>query len=79
MKKIIKKISVNAFIDKNNWPCCAIDFNRSDGICQFYRVREFGTMELCRINDEFLLRRGEDELGTLIPTKTCPIWSENES
>jgi len=70
-------LTYKRFYDKNNEPTCAYNFN--DGsICEFFRTRRFGVDETCLFtdNNELLERRGKDGLGTTIPGKWCPLWSD---
>ena len=70
------------FKDKHGNPCCAEDFTKADGICEFYMTSSMGTKESCYFLgcDGARLRRRDSEqgkgMGTLIPHKNCPIWPE---
>ena len=75
-------IKVDAYVDKDNLPTCAIDFNCGK-VCKFYRTQRMGFNETCVFAEsggsytEEMERRGEGT-GTLIPVKKCPIWNVKE-
>lgn len=74
MKTEQKQITVNAYRDDENNPCCAKDFSTGE-VCIFYRTKKFGCAEVCALNDGEYLERRKNGNGTLIPIKKCLIWS----
>jgi hypothetical protein len=81
-KRIIEKtIPVVGFLDKNNLPTCAVNFQTGE-FCSFYRTQRMGCHETClfaEVGDRgiaTMLFRRENGQGSLIPCKECPIWRE---
>lgn len=77
IKQIEKIIKVVAFENDDGEPCCAKNFDTGE-VCEFYRTKSFGTVELCGFDNTILWRRKEGN-GTLIPHDCCPIWRKNAS
>lgn len=78
MQKETRQITVPAYRDNDENPCCAADFNSGE-VCPFYRTQRFGVNETCvfakhdgRYAEK--LERRKDGHGTLIPCAQCPIW-----
>jgi hypothetical protein len=77
--EIERTINVKAFIDKDNNPCCAKNFDTNE-ICIFYRTQRMGCNETCIFADQSgkylqTLERRNKGNGTLIPHLNCPIWN----
>ena len=66
-----KTIQIKVYRDKNGKPTCA----NTEGVCQFFATRKFGSIELCMYGAFFFpLERGETR--HLMPIKSCPLWGE---
>jgi hypothetical protein len=71
-----KTIQIEAFIDENKNPTCAIDLDDSLQFCIFYHYgRGVYNNEECSFDGTALKRRAQGK-GHLIPSKTCPLWSK---
>jgi hypothetical protein len=70
-----KTIKVEAYRDPEGRPTCAVNFCEGK-YCKFYETASFGTVEVCAFDNEIELSRYEGK-GYLIPSKKCPIWSED--
>ena len=69
------QLTFERYRDKDGNPTCANNFATKD-FCQFHGTKKFGTVELCLFRSEQTLER-RDEISSLIPTKNCPMWSED--
>ena len=72
-------VKFNRYIDEDGNVSCASDFQHGR-ICKFYGTKDFGTKELCLFPGPETyteLRRRKNGEGTLVPLKTCPIWSND--
>jgi hypothetical protein len=58
-------------------PTCALDFE-TGAVCEFHRVRSFGTVDVCHYTGADVERAreppGQQRTGYLIPDKSCPLW-----
>lgn len=70
----LRTITVKAYRDEAGKPTCISNF-KAGHICQWFRLRKFGTLELCGINDEKVIR-DSGGIGYTRPTSSCPIWSK---
>ena len=69
------QLTFQRYRDKDNKPTCAINFVTRE-VCHFHGAKRFGTVELCLFHSEQTLQR-RDGVGSLIPKKNCPMWSED--
>lgn len=64
------------FVTLQGNPTCAIDVSTKK-CCEFLGLSHFGTRPQCLYpNAKEPLRREPDNLGGLVPHKTCPMWVE---
>lgn len=71
MKKV--KIEIKAFTAPDGRPTCVLDVTKNN-ICQFFRTKKFGTVDVCVFSEETELLRGENRY--ISPCKSCPIWGK---
>lgn len=75
-----KILTIDAYRDAENNPCCARDFATGE-VCPFYMTHTFGTGETCfwagnaALGRPAPLHRRKLGEGTLIPHENCPIWN----
>jgi hypothetical protein len=72
-------LTLTRYRDGFGKPTCAVDFTK-DGICQFYRTSNFGTVETCAFAEpgQRQRRRGSDGSGYLIPGPYCILFTAPE-
>jgi len=74
MSEYKRTIEITAYHTPEHKPCCALDFN-SGKVCKFLATTRFGTVDVCRLNNQEL-RRGDYGTGYLVPTDSCIVWSK---
>jgi len=76
MQISFSEVKIIKFTIDGERTCAAATGRRT---CPFLRYERCGTIEICAYDYSTLNRRGEDQCGTLIPSKTCPLWGKNEN
>ena len=68
----IKTMQTTAYVDKDGFPTCANDFTTGK-VCEFYRTKKMGCLEVCLFDLETPLERRKGGCGTLIPGDACRL------
>jgi hypothetical protein len=67
---------VRKYRTPNGEPTCAVNIQTGHS-CLLLGSKCFGSKDICLLDsDTPLLRRGDDGLGYLIPSESCPFWKE---
>jgi len=75
-------LPITRYRDEDGQPTCASDFQQGR-VCIFYATQKLGCLETCWFADkegrrwEPMQRRNGGE-GTLVPLRTCPLWTNAE-
>jgi len=75
MSEYKRTIEITAYRTPGRTPCCALDF-QSGKVCKFVGTTKFGTVEVCRLDNQEL-QRGDNGKGYLVPTDSCIVWSNH--
>lgn len=65
------------FTDSGN-KTCSFDVTKGE-YCRFLGSSNFGTVSKCMLTNEVVFPDGDNQLGYLIPSKSCPVWDNKQS
>ncbi len=73
-------VTYTGYTNNNGQPTCALNFAAGE-VCENFCTLRLGSLETCIFSPVEnglsipLERRGEDQLGLLIPGDWCPLWN----